>query len=223
VRWALSSTFVYSGIFAAAATTDAGFKQKRRDQWDRAIADIKHDLDQPTVEKTTIRQEEAVQAKQEKEETVRYKPLFDDPQEVILEEQSYQDGPAWPTNTGAPLQKGFVPPNSVYAGYITRNRALATRWSTKKMRTTELAVDKLILRMLLHLDDLGCRDEMHLTVPVSCLNLFAAPTRQLKALLLYTNDQHMEATTKSTFFWSVSIKPHSRVFQQSRLGGAGDM
>ncbi|THV86558.1 hypothetical protein D6D29_01446 [Aureobasidium pullulans] len=222
VRWALSSTFVYSGIFAAAATTDAGFKQKRRDQWDRAIADIKHDLDRPTEEKTTVRQEETVKPKPEKEETVRYKPLFDDPQEVILENQSYQDGPAWPTNTGAPLKKGFVPPNSIYAGYITRNRALASRWTSKKVRTTELAVDKLILRMLLHLDDLGCRDEMHLTVPVSCLNLFAAPTRNLKALLLYTNDQHMEATTYPDQWAHINDLPRQHrwgvTYKQDNLG-----
>ncbi|KXS97066.1 hypothetical protein AC578_10780 [Pseudocercospora eumusae] len=41
-----SSTFWYSGIFAAAATFDAGVKQRRREQWDQAIADVKQELGQ---------------------------------------------------------------------------------------------------------------------------------------------------------------------------------
>ncbi|KAG9722750.1 hypothetical protein KCU73_g13892, partial [Aureobasidium melanogenum] len=105
VRWALSSTFVYSGIFAAAATTDAGFKQKRREQWDRAIADIKHDLDQPALDKTTVTRELAqvqkekedhIQTEQEKEEAVPWKLLFDDLREAILDdphEEAQLDGP----------------------------------------------------------------------------------------------------------------------------------
>jgi len=173
VRWALSSTFVYSGIFAAAATTDAGFKQKRREQWDRAIADIKHDLDQPELGKTTVTQElaqaqkekeEQIQIEQEKGEAVPWKLLFDDLREAILEdphEEAHLDGPVWPTNTGAELHRPFVAPNSIYAKPFHRERALAARWTTKKIRTTELAVDKLVLRMLLHLDDLGFRRCSH--------------------------------------------------------------
>lgn len=184
-RWALSSTFVYSGIFAAAATTDAGIKQKRRDQWDRAIADIKHDLDEPAH----------AQPNQDEEEKVRFKPLFDDPQEVLLEDEGDTLGPnasVWPTNTGIPLKKSFLAPNSVYASQWAREKAMASRWSPKKLRTVEMSVDKLILRLLLHLDNLGLRDNLENAVPESCLDFFDAPSSQLKAFLLYTNEQHME-------------------------------
>jgi len=207
VRWALSSTFVYSGIFAAAATTDAGFKQKRREQWDRAIADIKHDLHDSQLDKgitaqdfTQTKQEkdEHIQDEQEKEETVLWKPLFNDPQQAILEDrqqEAFEDGAMWPANTGSHLNRNFVAPNSIYARTWHRERALASRYSTKKLRTTEFAVDKLILRMLLHLDDLDSRKDIDAVVPESCRDFFGAPTSHLKALLLYTNDQHLAATT----------------------------
>jgi hypothetical protein len=207
VRWALSSTFVYSGIFAAAATTDAGFKQKRQDQWDRAIADIKHDLHDSQLDKRTATQDlaqskqekdEHVQGEQEKEETVLWKPLIDDSQQAVLEDwqqQTSEDGPVWPANTGSRLHRNFVAPNSIYARSWHRERALASRWTTKKLRTTEFAVDKLILRMLLHLDDLDSRKDFKTIVPGSCQDFFGAPRSHLKALLLYTNDKHMEATT----------------------------
>lgn len=41
-----SSTLWYSGIFAAAATFDAGAKVQRREQWDQAIAEVKQELGQ---------------------------------------------------------------------------------------------------------------------------------------------------------------------------------
>lgn len=43
-NYAYSSTLFYSGIFAAAATTDAVVKQKRRERWDRAIAEVKQEI-----------------------------------------------------------------------------------------------------------------------------------------------------------------------------------
>ena len=207
VRWALSSTFVYSGIFAAAATTDAGFKQKRRDQWDRAIADIKHDLHDSQLDKGTTTQDftqpkqekdEHIQDEQEKDETVLWRPLFNDPQQALLEDrqqEASEDGAIWPANTGSHLNRNFVAPNSIYARTWHRERALASRWTTKKLRTTEFAVDKFILRMLLHLDDLDSRRDLKTIVPESCQDFFGAPASHLKALLLYTNDKHLEATT----------------------------
>lgn len=234
MRWALSSTFVYSGIFAAAATTDAGFKQKRREQWDRAIADIKHDLDQPALDKTTVTQElaqaqkereEHIQTEQEKEEAVPWKLLFDDLREAILDdprEETQLDGPIWPANTGADLYRPFVAPSSIYAKPFHRERALATRWTTKKIRTTELAVDKLILRMLLHLDNLGFRNDIVTVVPTSCSDFFGASTSHLKALLLYTNSQHMEATTFPNPFAQVNDLPRQHkygvTYRQDALG-----
>ncbi|KAI4725647.1 hypothetical protein E4T49_06610 [Aureobasidium sp. EXF-10728] len=228
VRWALSSTFVYSGIFAAAATTDAGFKQKRREQWDRAIADIKHDLDDSQLDRTipaTQETEGRLLGDQEKEGTVRWKPLFDDPQDAVLEDQhqkAHLDGPIWPENTGAGLHRPFVAPTSIYARASARERALASRWTTKKIRTTELAVDKLILRMLLHLDELNSRKDIATAVPESCHDLFGAPTSHLEALLLYTNDRHMEATTFPDPYAHLNDLPrqhkHGVTYQQDGLG-----
>jgi hypothetical protein len=227
VRWALSSTFVYSGIFAAAATTDAGFKQKRREQWDRAIADIKHDLHDSRLDKSTTTQDlaqhkqekgEYVQAEQEKEETVPWKPLFEDPQEAVLEDwhqEVAEEGPVWPTNTGFRLHRNFVAPNSIYARSWHRERALASRWTTKKLRTTEFTVDKLILRMLLHLDELDSRTDLKNAVPESCQDFFGAPTAHLKALLLYTNDKHLEATT----FPDSDADAHSNEFPRQHKFG----
>lgn len=182
MRWALSSTFVYSGIFAAAATTDAGIKQRRRDQWDRAIANIKHDLDheQPTV-----------QAEKESEEKPEYLSILDESQEVLLEGNPPSDEPPWPVNTGSALKRTFLAPNSIYAGFNGRQRTLDSRWTSKKLRTVKLSVDKLILRMLLHLDRLGHRQNLEDVVPESCLDFFGAPLSQIKAMMLYTNDQHM--------------------------------
>jgi hypothetical protein len=42
-----SSTLWYSGIFAAAATFDAGRKERRKEQWDRVIAEVRQELEQP--------------------------------------------------------------------------------------------------------------------------------------------------------------------------------
>ena len=45
-RYWTSSTIWYSGIFAAAATLDAGVKIQRREKWDMAIAEVKQELNQ---------------------------------------------------------------------------------------------------------------------------------------------------------------------------------
>lgn len=179
VRLAISSTFIYSGIFAAAATTDAGFKQKRRDQWDRAIADIKHDLENTQEERDGA------------EETVRYTPITEEPLEALLEAASgAHHSPIWPTNTGTRLVQRNLPPQSIYATDRQRHAGLLRRWTPKKLRMTELEMDKFILRMLLHLDDLGMRTVMPSTVPESIHPFFLAPIDELKALLVYTDSQY---------------------------------
>ena len=43
-KYLTSSTLWYSGIFAAAATLDAGAKLRRREKWDRAIAEVREEL-----------------------------------------------------------------------------------------------------------------------------------------------------------------------------------
>ena len=51
-RYPTSSTLWYSGIFAAAATFDAGAKKRRRAQWDKAIEDVRRELEQPAETET---------------------------------------------------------------------------------------------------------------------------------------------------------------------------
>jgi hypothetical protein len=47
-RYLYSSTLWYSGIFAAAATFDASRKERRKEQWDRVIAEVRQELEQPS-------------------------------------------------------------------------------------------------------------------------------------------------------------------------------
>ncbi len=46
-KYLYSSTLFYSGIFAAATTFDAAHKKRRREQWDRAISDLRQEVGQP--------------------------------------------------------------------------------------------------------------------------------------------------------------------------------
>jgi hypothetical protein len=48
-KYLYSSTLFYSGIFAAATTWDAVGKKQRREQWDRAISDLRQEIQQPVT------------------------------------------------------------------------------------------------------------------------------------------------------------------------------
>lgn len=63
-RYLYSSTLWYSGIFAAAATFDAGRKERRREQWDRVIAEVRQELEQPGSAKEYKEVEDVAEASQ---------------------------------------------------------------------------------------------------------------------------------------------------------------
>ena len=50
-RYLYSSTLWYSGVFAVAATFDAARKERRKEQWDRVIAEVRQELEQPISRK----------------------------------------------------------------------------------------------------------------------------------------------------------------------------
>ena len=79
-RYLYSSTLWYSGIFAAAATFDAGRKERRKEQWDRVIAEVRQDLEQSIG----LRNENAVvvEEKLDDDAVVAGKETVDDEAEV---------------------------------------------------------------------------------------------------------------------------------------------
>jgi hypothetical protein len=69
-RYLTSSTFFYSGIFAAASVWDAGRKQERREQWDKAITELRQEVGQglsisePAVDARAVNAEAATETEQ---------------------------------------------------------------------------------------------------------------------------------------------------------------
>lgn len=166
-KYAHSSTLFYSGVFAAAATFDAATKQRRREQWDRAIAEVKQDLGQPADSSLqTEPVEEAVEETTECE--VSHSP-FDAlewgeqaQQEVVdslgLQHQGRRQRksrPRWPTNTGSPLNVHHLAPESMYATEFAQEKAATKRWSPKKVKTIEVSIDLLQWKLLKCIKDGG--------------------------------------------------------------------
>ncbi|GAB7350727.1 hypothetical protein MBLNU459_g1280t1 [Dothideomycetes sp. NU459] len=208
-RYAYSSTLFYSGIFAAAATTDAGIKQRRRDQWDRAIADVKHDLEHedaatptpmPAYSVNTTAAEAALMARphgdaglerapdaQEPsaEPSAMYTPVAAEDDEALFEPGCTPARPIWPANTGLRPVPHNLPPQSIYATAHAKRKTLDRRWTPKKLRSTELAVDKVILRLLLYMDDKECRAWAAQAIPGPgpLDELISSPRSHLEAML----------------------------------------
>lgn len=142
-RYLTSSTLLYSGIFAAAATTDAHVKKQRRLQWDDAIAAVQHEL--------------AVSPKACREECCDETGALNDesglnPLDALFEHVKHgREGAIWAENTGRPFDQKAFPPQSIYAtaNFRQRHRRL---WTAKKLHLTGLNMDKLLLRSLLWLD-----------------------------------------------------------------------
>lgn len=209
---------MYSGVFAAAATVDAGMKQKRREQWERAIAEVKEDLDQAgehgigseqmqiknrgRMETATAREKEeregqgggrggrrgrgARGGEQEQDDVNgEAQALFEDP--TLRRAMRYT--PVWPTNSGPPLEQHNVPPQSDYAPEHVKEQAQWRPWTPKKLRNTELSVDRLVLRLFLHLDDMGQLKKAAMVTPASFHVLANAPRHELEAMLRHTEKQ----------------------------------
>lgn len=192
-RYFTSSTFVYSGIFAAAATTDAVIKEDRRKRWDEAIADLKHGLgaesaqDEPRYKQGLL---------QEPSHLTKEEPFpMSEPDEIeaIFEKaQPIQRGPIWPASTGIDLNRHNIPPQSIHAKSFARERAARRKWTIKKLHTVELSIEKFVLRTLLYLDDRGLREGAMNSLPELFRQAFHKPRSELEQMLSHTQTQLSE-------------------------------
>lgn len=161
-KYLTSSTLWYSGIFAAAATLDAGAKLRRREKWDRAIAEVKEELGKE--EKTGLigYEMKSVEVAEERD-SVLYRPdALDEAFEEL--EPTFKDQ-RWPVNTGAPLVARNLAPESIYAKRGRREKVETRQWTRKKLETISLSVDLLQLRIMIALINGGLNDEAANAVP----------------------------------------------------------
>ncbi|KAK4544439.1 hypothetical protein LTR36_004330 [Oleoguttula mirabilis] len=186
-RFTTSSTLWYSGIFAAAATFDAGAKIQRREQWDQAIAEVKQELGQ-SADKAG-RQTEKTQAEVR---NVRGVPkseldvLLEETADLFLEVEPHKRRPHWPTNTGPPLAVNHLPPDSIYATEHRKVKAEVRRWTPKKLETVMLSVDGVQLRILCALQEAGdpnWRDQASAAVPVEYRDKMLLSEAELNAAI----------------------------------------
>ncbi|KAK5730768.1 hypothetical protein LTR15_000706 [Elasticomyces elasticus] len=173
-RYLTSSTLFYSGIFAAAATWDAGAKIQRREQWDKAIADVKQELGQAA---------EAVQVSRKQQgpdETVQYMP------DLFRDVDQYRRRSLWPTNTGPELKVHRLPPESIYATGERKTRSEMRRWSPKKLETVMLSVDAMQLKIFVEMQrqkDQSWRQVASTAVPVEYRDKMFLSVPELQASL----------------------------------------
>lgn len=181
-KYLTSSTLWYSGIFAAAATFDAGAKNRRREQWDRAIAEVKQDLGQPAK----VREEELLGLHEEAqkglaEARVQFTPFEEGMEEghVFQNTDPRVDRPEWPANTGPALKPFNLPPQSIYAPDEFRDRAETAKWSPKKLATIQASIDVLLTKIFIELQKEGWSHEAAQNVTGSHAKLILHNTSQL--------------------------------------------
>lgn len=161
-KYLTSSTLWYSGIFAAAATLDAGAKVRRREKWDRAIAEVKEELGKE--EKVgLVGGDKATKVVMEEEGTVMWSP--DVLEEAFGELQTTFQKPRWPANTGPQLEPHNLAPESIYAGSGRRGKAEVRAWTPKKVEVISTSIDLLQVRIMIALINSGLREEAVLAVP----------------------------------------------------------
>ncbi|KAM0717338.1 hypothetical protein Q7P37_007190 [Cladosporium fusiforme] len=161
-KYLTSSTLWYSGIFAAAATLDAGMKVRRRDKWDRAIAEMKEELGKE--EKVGLNEEgKPLEKVLDEDDVVLYRP--DVLEEAFGELEPTFKQPRWPVNTGPQLQQRNLAPESIYAHRGRREKGEVRSWSPKKIETMSLSVDLLQLRIMIFLINSGVHQEAALSIP----------------------------------------------------------
>lgn len=149
-RYLTSSTFLYSGIFAAAATFDAGAKKQRREKWDKAIAEVKQELREPAALGQETADEFDLQVEvglEEVEKAVSFKPFVEQQEGNEFQFADGQSKAAWPANTGAPLSQRLLPLNSIYAEDWQKDRLEMYRWTPKKQAMVQTSVDILLLEL----------------------------------------------------------------------------
>ncbi|KAK5121417.1 hypothetical protein LTR85_005249 [Meristemomyces frigidus] len=168
-KFTTSSTLWYSGIFAAAATFDAGAKIQRREQWDQAIAEVKRESGQP-IDSARSRSERPQAEQRHVEDTVQsgLDALVEASVDMFRDVEPHKRKPHWPANTGPPLAVNHLPPNSIYATAHRKGKAGMRRWTPKKMETVMLSMDALQLKIFRALQEGSpqSREEASAAVPV---------------------------------------------------------
>ncbi|OQO00114.1 hypothetical protein B0A48_13900 [Cryoendolithus antarcticus] len=169
-----SSTLWYSGIFAAAATLDAGRKVQRREKWDSAIADVKQELAVEGRVELGVPVEETAQQDARTEHNMLAQATTDylGNHDMLASDDAENDArpPRWPINTGPQLQRHNLAPESIFASPTRRSKNDQRAWSAKKVEIIGISVDLLQLRTLLTLHDLGYLEQALVTVPENYAN-----------------------------------------------------
>ena len=93
-RYLYSSTLWYSGIFAAAATFDASRKERRKEQWDRVIAEVRQELEQPSSVRVYNDPEDCAQAINPAVNVLKNEPQSSQPFEGLLDDDDLAFSPA---------------------------------------------------------------------------------------------------------------------------------
>lgn len=161
-KYLTSSTLWYSGIFAAAATLDAGSKIRRREKWDKAIAEVKEELGKEETIGSVGDNGKARESVQEDESALYSPHVLDEAFEEL--EPTFKER-RWPANTGPPLLAHNLAPESIYARRRRREKVEVRQWTAKKLETISLSVDLLQLRIMIALINGGLSDEAALAVP----------------------------------------------------------
>ncbi|KAF2152312.1 hypothetical protein K461DRAFT_313043 [Myriangium duriaei CBS 260.36] len=187
-KYLTTSTLLYSGIFAVAATTDALVKEHRRQRWDDAIANAKEGVEQVQtrlegLEGTRIFEEaESYQRRSENLES-----FLDEEDAAYEEPHRIPRGQTWPESSGNDFEQGNFAPQSAWASPQYQARWKARAWTPKKIHLTELAIDKLTLRILLQLDKQDLQDVVLDSFSEDFRRLISRPRRKLESLLGLVN------------------------------------
>lgn len=187
-KYLTSSTLWYSGIFAAAATFDAGIKIQRREKWDQAIAQVREELGREervgfdieedaaeSVSREVVAEQESGDAQLDQEDffampDIRLVPggkaeeLDPDDDVFSVVEPTFRE-PHWPTNTGTRLVKHNLAPESIYATKARRAMGENRHWTRKKVEIIALCVEKMQIKIMRDLCRRGLSKEAAAAVP----------------------------------------------------------
>lgn len=154
-----------------AATLDLGVKQQRREQWNKAIADVKHDLGRPN--EADANREFLNSLEQEYVASAEMKENLDS-------SPSRPHVPEWPASTGQERMTSKLPPQSIYTDNFRKEKHMVDRWTPKKLERVQLSIDALQLQFFLELHRRGWHEEAASAVPVWYAEHILQPVQNLK-------------------------------------------
>jgi hypothetical protein len=155
-----------------AATLDLGIKQQRREQWNKAIAEVKQELSTAEDDDTRFSQvmEQNFIANEEMRKNLDSTPFR-------------YNTPSWPESTGQDRWDGRLAPDSIYASEIRKRKALQVRWNAKKLERVQLSVDVLQLEFFAELHRRGWCQEAADAVPATYAQFFMRPSENIHRAL----------------------------------------